>query len=253
MKNFKLFTLILAVTILALTATACDAATLEQLQAAGLTPNDDSVDTPESQSTSRDGSSGNELKAIITDVTATTITFGGVTYTVDTAEDLTALLVPGQGYEIEFNLNPDGSITLLRFDLDDSLFDGDDDGDVEVKVLVTEVTANTLTFDGVTYTINTTEDLTTLFTAGLGYEIEYIQNADGTITLLDFHFEDDLSDDDGDDMNDDDMDDDDMDDDNDNNGINSDNIDDDNNLNNNDNNNNDNNNNNNNNNDDNNN
>ena len=150
-----------------------------------------------------DGSVGYdvEFKGLVDAVTADTITLNGEPFTVTTTEDLAALFTPGEVYEIKYLLNADGTITIVAFHSE-----GEDDGlndyDVEFKGMVETVTADTITLNGETLTVATTDDLTTLFTAGEFYEIKYLFNADGTITIIDFHFEDsmdDMSDDSSDD------------------------------------------------------
>jgi len=138
-----------------------------------------------------------EFKGIIDAVTADTITLNGTTYTVVTTEDLTTLFASGEVYEVKYLTNADGTITIVAFHSEG------DDYDVEFKGMVDAVTADTITLNGETFTVATTEDLTTLFTAGEFYEIKYLLNSDGTITIIEFHFEDSI-----DDMNDDSSDDD---------------------------------------------
>ena len=151
-------------------------------------------------------SRSNDLKVMgaVTAVTANTITIGGVTYTVDTTEDLTTLFAVGDLIEAEYFINDDGTITLKEFNFEDtSGSSSSNDMYTEVKTLVTEGAANTITINGQTFTVDALDDLTTLMTAGQTYEIEYVLNADGTITILSFHSEDDMSDDSSDDMSDD--------------------------------------------------
>lgn len=80
----------------------------------------------------------------------------------------------------------------------------DDDNNIEIKAEVTEVTANTISFNNETFTVETSEDLTTLFTSGDYIEIKYLVNEDGSITILEFELEDGIDDDSDDDMYDDD-------------------------------------------------
>lgn len=137
-----------------------------------------------------------EFKGLVDTVTPNTITLNGETLTAATTDDLTALFTPGEVYEIKYLFNADGTISIVAFHSEG------DNYDVEFKGLVEAVTADTLTLNGETFTVATTNDLTALFTPGEMYEIKYLFNADGTITIVDFHFED------GDDLNDDSSDDD---------------------------------------------
>lgn len=233
--KFKTRYLITAVMILvALSLAACDGVSggvsISELTA-GLESS--SADNPETNSQAFDRSK-NELASIsdagstdfsgtsladkvkfygvVEDVTENTISFNGETFTVDTTQDLTALFQAGAHFEIEYRLNADGSITLLDFHLDDN---GSSDDYLKFYGIVEDVTENTITFNGEPFTVDTSEDLTTLFEIGAFYEIKYVMNANGTISIIDFHLEDDgMGDDDFGDFSDDDMDDDnDMDDD----------------------------------------
>lgn len=133
-----------------------------------------------------------KLTGMVEAVTANSITINGVTFTVDTTEDLTTYFEAGMAYEIEYTVNPDDSISLVSFSLDSMSGSGDSysEDDYEFYGMLEDVTANTLTFNGETYTVDTTEDLTTLFTPGESYEIEYYLNADGTITLKSYSMDD---------------------------------------------------------------
>lgn len=251
MNTKKFFTVLIALAALTFVLSACDGVTLEDLQSSNrlnsdslnvnLKSDDSSRDAEEEddnslsddpsadsqsssmssgsmQDDSMNGSKSSELKVKgeVTAVTANSITIGGITYTFDTTEDLTTLFSMGDFIEVEYLINEDGSITLYEFEFEDSMDDDSmDDPYTEVKAFITEVTANTITINDQTFTVDTLEDLALLFTAGQIYEIEYILNADGTVTLLSFELEDDMDDDmddDDDDMDDDS--DDDMDDDN---------------------------------------
>lgn len=146
-----------------------------------------------------------EFKGMVEAVTPDTITLNGETFTVANTEDLTTLFTQGEVYEIKYLFNADGTISIVAFHSEG------DDYDVEFKGLVEAVTADTITLNGETFTVANTEDLTTLFIPGEMYEIKYLFNEDGSITIVDFHFEDedddmddDSSDDDWDDNNDDD-------------------------------------------------
>jgi hypothetical protein len=158
-----------------------------------------------------------EFKGMVEAVTPDTITIGGETFLVATLEDLTTLFTNDQFYEIKYIFNEDGSITIVSSHSEDGDDDMSDDSETEFKGMVEAVTPDTITIDGETFLVATLEDLTTLFTTGQLYEIEYTSNEDGTITIVDFHPEDeddDLSDDDWDEIDDSDDDDDDDDDDN---------------------------------------
>jgi len=244
MKNYKLFPLMIALLALTLILSACDGMTLEDLQSlngvsnssfdvnlksSGALRNTDdsnlksgnsvaqSAGSMTSESTSSDNMSADSIddsslntlkvKGEVTAVTANSLTIGGVTYTFDTTEDLTTLFSIGDFIEVDYIINDDGSMTLYEFQFEDSMDDDSMDSPyVEVKAYITEVTANTITVNGQTFTVDTTEDLTTLLTAGELYQIKYILNTDGTITLLSFKLQssmDDFMDDSYDDMYDD--------------------------------------------------
>ena len=147
----------------------------------------------------------------ITAVTETTFTACDMTYEVDTTDDLTTMFTIGEFYEIEYILNENGTITIVKFELEDSSDDDLDDEDEELHLYceITEVTEYTFTACGETYEVDTADDLTTLFITGEFYEIEYLLNEDGTITILKYEHEDDMGDDMDDDIDDDDEDDDD--------------------------------------------
>ena len=190
--------LIFAVFIIAaLSLAACDATgavSIEELTG-GTTSNTTMADNSSAlrgdsatvKDASMDDSSSSDsitLMGLVEDVTANSITINGVTFTVDTTEDLTTYFETGMAYKLEYSLNADNSISLVSFSLvsmDDSSYSSEDE--YKFTGMIEEVTANTLTFNGETFTVDTTEDLTTLFTAGEYYEIEYYMNADGTITL----------------------------------------------------------------------
>lgn len=244
MKNKKLFTIMISLLALTFVLSACDGIALEDLQSSNRLssdalnvnlksdgssrdmddsnsmsdgPSDDSLSSNVSSSSMSSGSMSDDsmhdsrsndlkVKGEVTAVTANSITIGGVTYTLDTTEDLTTLFSVGDIFEIEYFFNDDGSLTLYEFQFEDSMSGSTgDDMYTEVKAYITEVTANSITINGQTFTVETLEDLTTLFTAGQIYEIKYVLNADGTITLLSFELEDDMDDDmdDDDDMYDD--------------------------------------------------
>lgn len=84
----------------------------------------------------------------------------------------------------------DGNLTLSSEGFSGDSSSADSSADQEMKGVVDAVTANTITINGVTYTVDTTEDLTTIFTPGDSFEIEYVMNADGTITIISFSIED---------------------------------------------------------------
>jgi len=152
-----------------------------------------------------------EFKGMLDGVTADTITLNGETFSVATQEDLTTLFTAGQFYEIKYIFNADDTITIVQFHSEDNFsgsqsVDDNEDYDVEFKGMVEDVTADTITLNGETFSVATEEDLTTLFLAGQFYEIKYIFNDDGTISIVDFHSEDeddDMNDDSSDDMDDD--------------------------------------------------
>jgi len=150
-----------------------------------------------------------KLRGLVDDVTANSLTVNGATFTVNTTEDLTAYFESGMAYQLEYTVNEDNSISLVSFSQDDMNSSSDDDSytedEYEFYGMLEDVTENTLTFNGETFQVNTTEDLTTLFTAGEFYEIEYYLNADGTITIKSYSLEDnsdDSYDDDSEDSND---------------------------------------------------
>ena len=142
-----------------------------------------------------------EFKGLVDSVTPSTITLNGETLTAATTDDLTTVFTPGEVYEIKYLFNADGTITIVAFHSEGEDDGSNDDYDVEFKGLVEAVTADTITLNGETFTVAATDDLTTLFTPGEMYEIKFLFNADGTITIVDFHFEDsnDLNDDSSDD------------------------------------------------------
>lgn len=158
------------------------------------------TDTPSDD----DSSAEIKLKGMVEAVTENSVTINGETFVIDTPEDLASLFMVGMAYELEYTLNADGSISLMQLSLEDM----SDDEEMEFKGVVDEVTEDTLTFGGETYLVGTDEDLTTLFTAGETYEIEYYLNPDGSITLKDYSLEDDMGDDSSDDIYDDSSDDD---------------------------------------------
>jgi hypothetical protein len=232
MKNNKLFTLLVIVMLSTLALTACDGTIPEGLNLEEYLQDSTSLNAVSADDTtvdvlgrSSDDSKGNsssnddsmndnsssddydiEVKAEVTAVTANTITFNGETFTVDTTEDLTTMFLAGDFFEFKYLVNQDGSITIVEFHQEDSLDDNSssDDYDIELKTEVTAVTANTITFNGETFTVDTTEDLTSLVTAGDFIEIKYLVNDDGSITIVEFEQEDSLDDSSDDDMYDDD-------------------------------------------------
>ena len=199
MKNIRILTITLFA-LLTIILAACDGvipADLElDLQASGQSrgvedTNYKSASLDSNGSFDDSSSSSNEVrfKGMVGAVTANTITLNGVTFSVDTQEDLTTLFTAGSVFEIEYRLGQDGTITITQFHPED----GSSDYDVEFKGLVEAVTANTLTLNSQEFSVATGEDLTALFAAGQPYEIKYIINEDGTITIVDFHSEDGLS------------------------------------------------------------
>ncbi|MBN2044124.1 MAG: hypothetical protein JW757_03810 [Anaerolineales bacterium] len=230
MKNKKILSLLVIILTGTLALTACDGTLPEGLDIAQFTggssiPSQD-IDSDLAKDSSRDVNSsriehgqGLKIKGEVSELTANTITINGETFTVMSDQDLAALFTLGGVFEIEYYLNADGTITLKEYQLEDDMDDDSSESEhgeeIEFEGIVAAVTANTITMDDVTYTVVTDEDLTTLFIAGEYYEIEYYLNTDNTITLKEYHLEDDMADDDSyhdDDMDDDDMDDDDMDD-----------------------------------------
>lgn len=219
MKPKKLILTLIVLSIAALTLAACDATgavPLNELIGENQTTDNAPLNSTDAKSSSKmedspDTSTGEEIKltGMVEEVTENSITINGTTFSADSTLDLTTAFQVGMAYEIEYYLNADGSITLKKFSLEDSSSDDMSDMDeMEFKGMLEAVTETTLTFDGVTYTVDTMEDLTTLFMAGQMYEIEYYLNADGTITLKDFSLEDtsvDVYDDSNDDMSDDDQ------------------------------------------------
>lgn len=206
-KKLILMVTVLSISVLALAA--CDATgavPLNQLVGESGTASsavkEKSSNAPDLVSTSKMGESRQgspaqdsadpiKLIGMVEAVTENSITINGMTFNVDSPVDLTTLFEVGTAYEFEYFLNPDGSITVKNFTLADGSSDGMSSGeDMKFMGMLEAVTENSLTFDGMTYTVNTTEDLTTLFTAGQSYEIEYTLNADGTITLVKYSLED---------------------------------------------------------------
>jgi len=218
MKKTKIFLLLAMIVLLATSLVACDAVSLEDLEqfqggsegevnkAAGENSNNDSMDDNSSDDLNDDSSGELKFKGVVEDVTLDTITFAGETFTVATTEDLTTLFTAGNMFQIEYMLNADGTITISQFGPEDSL-DDDSSGELKFKGMVEDVTANTITIGGETFTVVTEDDLTTLFTAGDFYEIEYKLNDDGTITIYQAGLEDSFGDDSMDDSGDDSMDD----------------------------------------------
>jgi len=155
----------------------------------------------ENTSSSREGQ---KFSGSIDAVTANTITLNGVTFTVDTQQDLTTLFSPGTTFTIEYRQSQDGTITIDQFQSEDD--QGEDNYyDVEFEGMVEQVEPTSITLNGETFEVTTDVDLTTLFVAGEYYEIKYVFNEDGTITIVDFHPEDDsqdMNDDSSDDMDD---------------------------------------------------
>lgn len=110
-------------------------------------------------------------------------------------EDLQQFQVEG---EFEGNSNKGQGESSNNNSLDDNSSDDlndDSSGELKFKGVVEDVTLDTITFAGETFSVATTEDLTTLFTAGNMFEIEYILNEDGSITIFQFGLEDSLGDD----------------------------------------------------------
>jgi hypothetical protein len=196
-----MFTILL---IAALSLAACDATgaiSIEDLTGATIgkaaesaitSPSDQTPDSSGSSMEDNSPSVNFKLTGMVEAVTANSITINGVTFSVDTTEDLTNYFEVGKAYEIEYTLNADDSISLVSFSLDSMNGSEDDSSEDDYKFygMLEAVTENTLTFNGETFTVDTTEDLTTLFTAGEYYEIEYTMNADGTITLKSYSLDD---------------------------------------------------------------
>lgn len=208
MKTKKLILTITVLSIAVLALAACDATgavPLSDLVGENATNNSTNDQTSEDAALksaskmedSQDASPTEEpndsikLTGMVEAVTENSITINGTTFVVNSPVDLTTLFEVGMAYQFEYYLNTDGSITVDSFSLDDGTSDDMMDGEeLKFQGMLEDVTETTLTFDGVTYTVDTQEDLTMLFVAGQMYEIEYYLNADGSITLKDFSLED---------------------------------------------------------------
>ena len=199
MKNIKIFLMLIIITIFTLTISACGGTLPEglvleaQASSHNRSADDSNYASTSSQETaqnpsavSRSNSSELKFKGTVEGVTADTLTINGQTFTVKTDADLTTLFTAGDMFEIEFRQNQDGTISISQFHPEDE----SSDYDVEFKGMVDDVTADSITLNGEIFTVTTEEDLTTLFTAAEFYEIKYIFNEDGSITIVDFHFED---------------------------------------------------------------
>jgi hypothetical protein len=101
------------------------------------------------------------------------------------------------------NIEDRSSSKLIADSPDDS-----DSSELHLYCEITAVTETTFTACGETYEVDKTDDLTTMFTVGEFYEIEYLLNDDGTITILKYELEDHMDSSYSDDSSDDDLDDD---------------------------------------------
>ncbi len=222
MNRLKI-SLTVIIAILALSLAACDATTAAGENAFMINPDSygqtdltattgrdssklsDAANAAAGEAESHDGSRTGEQKFTgeVTVLSEDTISFNGETYTVETQEDLTTIFSAGSQYEIEYSLNEDGTIILVSAKMDDGMHTASDDSsdvyddsntsELEFKGQVEAVSTDTITMDGMIYTVVTDQDLTQLIAAGGMYEIEYTLNDDGTISIHDIQQEDDLN------------------------------------------------------------
>ena len=209
MKKVKIYITVTFLALFALTIAACDGVAPTNLgvdlQASGKShgaEDNNYSNTSLVKSSSTTGGSventsssreGQKFSGSIDAVTANTITLNGVTFNVDTQQDLTTLFSPGITFTIEYRQSQDGTITINQFQSEDD--QGEDNYyDVEFEGMVEQVEPTSITLNGEPFDVTTDVDLTTLFVAGEYYEIKYIFNEDGTITIVEFHPEDDSQD-----------------------------------------------------------
>jgi hypothetical protein len=220
MKKVKIYMTVTFLALFALTIAACDGVAPTNLgldlQGSGQShsaEDNNYSNTSLVKSRSTDGGSGDstsssregqKFSGSIDAVTANTITLNGVTFTVDTQQDLTTLFSPGTTFTIEYRQSQDGTITIDQFQSEDD--QGEDNYyDVEFEGMIEQVEPTSITLNGEPFEVTTDVDLTTLFVAGEYYEIKYVFNENGTITIVDFHPEDDsqdMNDDSSDNMDD---------------------------------------------------